>query len=98
MVVSIPGGWARQKWEANLDVLRELRPTFRERRAIQSERETSSGELAAFMTPDLDSAYLGRAGRIAPLRWALRAYWSVVCWVLRAPPPHRTRTLPSPRS
>ena len=33
------------------------------------------GEFARWLTPDLDSAYLGRAGRLAPLRWALRAYW-----------------------
>jgi GT2 family glycosyltransferase len=87
MLVSIPGGWARQKWEANLDVLRALGPTLRERRAIQSEREIPSGEFAAFLTPDLDSPYLGRAGRIAPLRWALRAYWRVVRFLLRAPGP-----------
>jgi GT2 family glycosyltransferase len=98
MLVSIPGGWARQKWEANLDVLRALGPTLRERRAIQSERRISAGEFVAYMTPDLDSAYLGRAGEIAPLRWALRAYWRAMRWLLRAPPARVAPPLPSPRS
>ncbi len=84
MLVSIPGGWARQKWKANLDVLRELGPTLRERRAIQPERRIPARDFAAFMTPDLDSPYLGRAGRIAPLRWALRGYWRIVRALLRA--------------
>ena len=38
---------------------------------------------ARWLTPDLDSPYLGRAGRSAPLRWALRAYWRVVLAALR---------------
>ena len=82
---SILGGWGRQKWDANFDVLRALGPTLRERKAIQSARAIGSGEFAAFLTPDLDSAYLGRAAGFAPLRWALRAYWALVRALLRAP-------------
>ena len=83
--ISILGGWGRQKWDANFDVLRALGPTLRERRVIQSERRVSAGEFAAFLTPDLDSTFLGRAASFAPLRWGLRAYWRVVRWLLRAP-------------
>jgi GT2 family glycosyltransferase len=83
--ISILGGWGKQKWDANFDVLRGLGPTLRERRAIQRTRTISSGEFASFLTPDLDSAYLGRAAGFAPLRWALRGYWAVVRLVLRVP-------------
>jgi N-acetylglucosaminyl-diphospho-decaprenol L-rhamnosyltransferase len=85
IAVSVAGGWGRQKWDANLDVLRALGPTLRERRRIQGARDVSAGEFAAFLTPDLDSAYLGRAASFAPLRWGLRAYWKVVRLLLRAP-------------
>ena len=77
VVVAASEGWARLKVAAWGDTLRGLRGTLRERRAIQSGRRITAGEFAAFLTPDLDSPYLGRAGRIAPLRWALRAYWVV---------------------
>ena len=58
-------------------------PTLRERKAIQRERTISAGEFASFLTPDLDSAYLGRAAGLAPLRWALRGYWALVRLLLR---------------
>ena len=83
--ISIAGGWGRQKWDANFDVLRNLGSTLRERRAIQGQRAVSAGEFASFLTADLDSAYLGRAAGFAPLRWALRGYWALVRLLLRAP-------------
>ncbi|MBM3666656.1 MAG: glycosyltransferase [Actinobacteria bacterium] len=82
---AIAGGWARLKWDAGFDVLRSLGPALRERRAIQDERRIEAGEFAAFLTPELDSPYLGAAGRIAPLRWGLRGYWWIVRALLRAP-------------
>ena len=83
--ISILGGWGRQKWDANFDVLRGLGPTLRERNEIQRTRTLSSGEFASYLVPDLDSAYLGRAAGFAPLRWALRGYWALVRLLLRAP-------------
>lgn len=85
LIVAATGGWGRQKVAADLEALRALPRTLRERRAIQASRTISAGEFAAFLTPDLDSAYLGRTGQIAPLRWGLRAYWSVVRALLRVP-------------
>ena len=84
-IVAATGGWGRQKIAADIEALRALPRSLRERRAIQASRTISAGEFAAFLTPDLDSAYLGRAGQVAPLRWGLRAYWSVVRALLRVP-------------
>jgi GT2 family glycosyltransferase len=83
--LSVAGGWWRQKLAANLDVLRSLPTRLRERRWIQRGRAIRAGEFASVLSADLDSPYLGRAGRIAPLRWALRAYWAAVRLVLRVP-------------
>jgi GT2 family glycosyltransferase len=81
--VSIAGGWWRLKLAANRDLLRSLPRLLRERRAIQRDRKVSSREFAAHLSADLDSAYLGRAARLAPLRWALRAYWGAARGLLR---------------
>jgi len=81
--VSIAGGWWRLKLAANRDLIRALPRLLRERRRIQKDRRVSSREFAAHLTADLDSAYLGRAARIAPLRWALRAYWGAARGLLR---------------
>ena len=83
IVIAVLGGWGRQKWDANFDVLRALGPTLRERSQIQRDRTISAGEFASFLTADLDSAYLGRAAGFAPLRWALRGYWALVRLLLR---------------
>ena len=76
LVAAAGGGWGPQKLAADREVLAGLRRTLRERRAIQAGRRIGAAEFASFLTPDLDSAYLGAAGRVAPLRWALRAYWA----------------------
>ncbi len=83
--VAVAGGWGRLKLAANLEALRELPATLRERRAIQAKRKISAGEFASFLTPRLESPYLGTAGRIPPLRWGLEAYWWVVRRLLRSP-------------
>jgi GT2 family glycosyltransferase len=72
------GGWLPQKLEAAADTLRTLPRLLRERRVVQATRTISSSEFAAWLTPDLDSPFLGRAGRLRSLRWALRAYWRLV--------------------
>jgi GT2 family glycosyltransferase len=76
--ISIAGGWGRQKLRAWADVVGWLPRLLRERRAIQAGREVRGGEFASALTAELSSPYLGRVGAAAPLRWALRAYWSVV--------------------
>jgi hypothetical protein len=81
--ISIAGGWARLKWGANWDVIRSLPRVLRERRAIQAAKSTTGAEFANQLTPDLDSAYLGRAAGLAPLRWALRAYWGAAQSLLK---------------
>jgi GT2 family glycosyltransferase len=84
--VSIAGGWIGAKLRANLEVLGRLPRLLRERRAIQRARMIGSAEFAAALTPELDSDYLGRAGRVAPLGWGLRAYWRVVLALLGSRP------------
>jgi N-acetylglucosaminyl-diphospho-decaprenol L-rhamnosyltransferase len=83
LVIAAAGGWLPQKLLATGDVLRALPRLLRERRAIQVTRTIRAAAFASWLTPDLDSPYLGRAGRSAPLRWALRAYWRVVLAALR---------------
>jgi GT2 family glycosyltransferase len=75
---SIAGGWAGQKLLANLDAIRWLPRLLRERRAIQARRAASSGELAAWLTADLDSPFIPGIARSGPARLALRAYWRLV--------------------
>ena len=83
--ISLAGGWGRQKLLAWADLVRWLPRLLRERREIQARRAVSAGEFAAALTAELSSPYLGRLAVAAPLRWALRAYWSVVLGLLRAP-------------
>jgi GT2 family glycosyltransferase len=80
--ISLAGGWGAQKGRSWLDVARWLPRLLRERRAIQSGRRTPAREFARALTPDLDSSYLGAAGRSRLLRVALRAYWSAVLALL----------------
>ena len=82
--ISLSGGWGRHKLLAWTDVVRWLPRLVRERREIQARRRVSAAAFAATLTPDLSSSYLGRLGALAPLRWALRGYWSVVLGLLRA--------------
>jgi N-acetylglucosaminyl-diphospho-decaprenol L-rhamnosyltransferase len=76
--VSIAGGWGRQKLLANLDGIRRLPWALRTRRDIQRRRTISAADFAAWLTPDLDSPFFGRAGQSRLLRWSLRAYWRMV--------------------
>jgi GT2 family glycosyltransferase len=79
---SLAGGWFRQKLLAWADVWRALPRLLGERRAIQARRAVSAGDFAAALTPDLDSAYLGAAGRSRALASLLRAYWSLALRLL----------------
>ncbi len=72
--VAAAGGWLPQKGAAWGEVLRDLPRLIRQRRAIQRSRTVGAGEFAARLGADLDSTYLGAAGRSRILRSALRAY------------------------
>jgi GT2 family glycosyltransferase len=80
--IALAGGWGRQKLLANLDLLGWFPRLVRERRVIQARRAITAAQFARHLTPDLDSAYLGRAAGSRPLRAALRGYWSVVLALL----------------
>ena len=78
LVVATAGGWLPQKLAANGETLRAVPRLLRQRRAIQRGRTVSVAEFAAWLTPELDSPFLGRTSRVAVLRWGLRAYWRLV--------------------
>jgi len=81
--VATRGGWLREKLRANAEVVRWLPRLLKERRAIQAGRRSDAKAFArACLTPDLDSEYLGAAGRSPLLRSLLRAYWRVVVALL----------------
>jgi GT2 family glycosyltransferase len=80
--ISIAGGWLTQKLASWWDVIRWLPRLRRERRAIQATRRVSPAAFAGGLTAELDSAYLGAAGRSPPLRALLRGYWSAVLALL----------------
>lgn len=71
-------GWGRQKLAANGEAIRWLPRLLRERREVQATRRVSVAELAAWLTPDLDSPFIPAIARSAPLRFLLRGYWRVV--------------------
>jgi GT2 family glycosyltransferase len=96
--VSIAGGWGRQKLLAWADLARWIPRLLRERRAIQVRRKIGAGEFAAALTAELSSPYLGPVAGVAPLRWALRAYWSVVRPLLGAARSSASAEEPSPPS
>lgn len=80
---SIAAGWGRQKLAAYGEVVRRLPRLLRERRAVQATRTVSAAELAAWLTPDLDSPFIPAIARSGPARLALRAYWRAVRALLR---------------
>jgi GT2 family glycosyltransferase len=82
--IALVGGWLPQKLAAWGDTLRSLPRLLRERRSIQATRSIGAGEFAASLRPELDSAYLGAAGRSRLLRAGLRAYWRAALFLLGA--------------
>lgn len=77
-------GWGRQKLAAIGEAARWLPRLLRERSAVQATRRVSAAELAAWLTPDLDSPFIPAIARSAPVRVLLRAYWRLVRLVLHA--------------
>lgn len=80
--VSIAGGWFGRKARAWLDVIAWLPRLLRERRGIQRGRAVRSAEFARALTPELNSPYLGRAGRSRLLGGGLGLYWRLVLALL----------------
>jgi GT2 family glycosyltransferase len=77
-------GWGRQKLAANGEAIRWLPRLLRERREVQATRRVSTAELAAWLTPDLDSPFIPALARSTPVRFLLRAYWRAVKWAVRS--------------
>jgi GT2 family glycosyltransferase len=82
--ISLAGGWLSEKAAAWIDLVRWMPRLLRQRRAIQATRSIGAGEFARALTPDLDSPYLGGAGRSWLVRGALRVYWSLTLALLGA--------------
>ena len=78
-------GWGRQKLAAIGEAIRWLPRLLRERRELQATRRVSAGELAVWLTPDLDSPFIPAIARSSPVRFALRAYWRAVVFLLGRP-------------
>jgi GT2 family glycosyltransferase len=83
LAVAAAGGWLPQKLRATAETLRALPRLLRERRAVQASRTVTAAAFAAWLTPGLDSPFLGPVARVRPLRWALAAYWRLVIGLLR---------------
>jgi GT2 family glycosyltransferase len=83
LAVAAAGGWLPQKLAATRATARALPRLRRERRAIQAGRTITAADFAAALTPDLDSPFLGRAGRSRLLRALLGGYWRLVLALLR---------------
>ena len=76
LVVAAAGGWLPQKLLADVDVLRALPRLLGERRAIQSAARVRAADFASRLVADLDSEFLGTAGRSRLIRALLRGYWA----------------------
>lgn len=84
VAVGFASGWGRQKLAAVADVGRGLPVWARERAAIQRTRSVPARRFAAYMSADLGSDFLGRAGRSRLLRVLLGGYWRAVGKLLRS--------------
>jgi GT2 family glycosyltransferase len=76
--VALAGGWGAAKLRSIADLAVWMPRLLRERRAIQAERAVGAAEFASWLTPDLGSPFIPPLARSAPVRMALRAYWSLV--------------------
>lgn len=74
---ALAGGWLRPKLAAYGDLRRWAPRARAERRAVQATRVISARAFADALVAELDSPFLGAAGRAAPIRLMLRAYWSL---------------------
>jgi len=86
LAASARGGWLGQKLRANLEFLRWLPRLRRERHTIQRTRKIAPADLAARMTPDLDSPHIPSFARSTPARTLLQLYWKAVRSLLKLTP------------
>jgi N-acetylglucosaminyl-diphospho-decaprenol L-rhamnosyltransferase len=82
LAMAVTGGWLRPKLQAYGDVVAWLPRARSERREIQRRRAVSERVFAAGLTAELDSPFLGAAGRSPVVRAALRVAWHGVRAVL----------------
>jgi GT2 family glycosyltransferase len=82
LVAAAAGGWLGPKLRAKVDVGRALPRLLRERRAVQATVAVDAATFAECLAADLDSEFLGAAGRSRLIRALLRAYWSLVLRLL----------------
>lgn len=75
LVVAALGGWPAEKLRANAEAARWLPRLLHERRSIQADARIDATRFAELLVAELDSAYLGRAGRSPALRALLGGYW-----------------------
>jgi N-acetylglucosaminyl-diphospho-decaprenol L-rhamnosyltransferase len=85
VAIAASGGWLPQKLAAWGDTLGSLPRLLRERRYVQARRTVGATDFARALTADLESPYLGAAGRSPLLRTLLRGYWSAVVALLGSP-------------
>jgi N-acetylglucosaminyl-diphospho-decaprenol L-rhamnosyltransferase len=82
VAVAAGGGWLPEKVRAWGSTIASLPRLLRERREIQARSRIGTGEFARALTAELDSPFLGSAGRSRALGVVLRAYWALVLAVL----------------
>lgn len=80
--IAAAAGWLPQKLRATMETLLALPRLLAERRAVQAKRVVPAADIAAWLTAELDSPFLGRAARVRGLSPALRAYRRLVLAVL----------------
>jgi N-acetylglucosaminyl-diphospho-decaprenol L-rhamnosyltransferase len=84
IAIALRGGWLAQKVAAWGDAVRALPRLVSERRAIQAGRAVGAAEFAAALSPELDSPYLGAAGRSRLVGAVLRSYMRLALSILGA--------------
>jgi hypothetical protein len=84
LAVAARGGWLPAKLRAQAAVLRSLPRVLRRRRAVQATRTITSGAFADWLTPALDSPYLGGPAKAPAVRLLVTAYWRAIRLLLPA--------------
>jgi GT2 family glycosyltransferase len=83
LAVAARGGWLSAKLRSQAAVARTLPRAIARRRAVQATRTIPARDFAAWLTPSLDSPYLGGPARIAAVRAVQAGYWRLVRALLR---------------
>ena len=78
LLAAAAGGWLGPKLRANADVARALPRLLRERREVQATASVDGATFASCLVAELDSGFLGAAGRSRLIGGLLRGYWSAV--------------------